>query len=69
MAIKIKIKQHLRKALLPDDWSDRIQTWIVFALQLLLINVMINSLIEKNWQIALISLLVLTLTFLPSILE
>lgn len=68
-SIKIDITKHLKKVFLPDDWSDRIQTWIAIALQLLLIYVMINSLVEQNWQIALISLLVLTLTFLPAILE
>ncbi len=63
------IKQHLRKVFLPDDRSERIQAWIAFALQLLLLNVMISSLIEQHWQISLIALLVIFLTFLPSILE
>lgn len=62
-------KQHLKKVFLPEDWSERIQVWIALLLQILLLVVSIDSFIKANWQIAVMSLVVLGLTFLPAILE
>ena len=65
----ISALKHLKSVFLPDDWSERLQVWAALTLQILLLFVCVDSFIEKNWQIGVISLLVLGLTFLPAILE
>ena len=62
-------ESRLRQWLFPIDWSERIQAWIVVILQVALIGVMWGALYEQRWLLAFTSIIVLTLTLMPALIE
>lgn len=55
--------------LMPTQWADRIQIWLSLILQLLIAALFFGALFENQWLLAFTALIVLTLTFLPAIIE
>lgn len=64
-----RLAARLRPALFPEDWADRIQMWLALLLQALILGVFLGALHEAQWLVAFTAIAVLTLTFLPALIE
>ncbi len=69
MATDIKLDHRIRQWLIPDDWSERVQTWLSLLLQFALASILIAAAFEQQYNIVFMASLVLTLTFLPALVE
>ena len=63
------LKNRFRSLLFSDDWGDRLQTWIAVFLQMAIAGVMAGGLLERQWLVAFTAALILSLTFLPALIE
>jgi|GEM_PF-79861 len=59
----------IRAWLLDGTWSDRIQQWLSIGIQLAILGLLIGALVEQRWLVAFTAAVVLTLTFLPAVIE
>jgi hypothetical protein len=69
MATDINLDHRIRQWLIPDDWSERVQTWLSLLLQFALASILIAAAFEQQYNIVFMASLVLTLTFLPALVE
>ena len=69
MTRKLKTDNFIIRWLCPDDWAERVQTWLSILLQFALASILVIALIEQQYNIVFMASLVLALTFLPALVE
>ncbi len=63
------IFHRLHTYLMPPDWAERLQLWLSLALQLAILAVLVGALLEAQWLVAFTAAGILTLSFLPAMIE
>ncbi len=69
MTRKLKTDNFIIRWLFPDDWAERVQTWLSILLQFALASILVAALIDQQYNIVFMASLVLALTFLPALVE
>lgn len=64
----MNVKAWLKRWFILEDWADTIQLWVAMLLQLVMLLLFVAMVIEQRWLLAFDSVLVLVLSFMPSII-